>query len=352
MVEALVKTMYKPISESSGAVELVAISRILLDVIPPDKRHQNAWKVMSYLAEKTIADVSETHAIRKMSTKEIHMDLGGNKNREPSGWLSPLWKDIDEQWYPAIKETVIAECKAAGYDVYPVMVKSDGSPSYYWIEAQKISTECVETDSVESKVSQPKLEVVYRKDLTLKLSLAGRLVFGNGMKWTAAKRYSFISSQLLYLAVVLIYIMTIMLVLWAKKGPLGGQELVMLIFGAVVTYVAYSHGSAVWRLFDDRIIIAPDWTLAWKEYGAAIEINRSNTPNGASTIQVNRYSATCPICGWMVKLDKGEPDFPRRIIGRCEENPREHVFSFDRSTKSGSPLIRISALPFRISTKD
>jgi hypothetical protein len=37
----------------------------------------------------------------------------------------------------------------------------------------------------------------------------------------------------------------------------------------------------------------------------------------------------------MVKLDRGEPDFPHRIIGRCEEHPREHVFSFDRSSKRG-----------------
>jgi hypothetical protein len=101
---------------------------------------------------------------------------------------------------------------------------------------------------------------------------------------------------------------------------------------------AYRHVEGVFQLFEDRIIIAPEWMLAWKEFGATIEITRSNNPETPSEIHVNRYSATCPICENMVKLAKGEPDFPRRIVGRCEENPREHVFSFDRSTKCGLPL--------------
>lgn len=101
---------------------------------------------------------------------------------------------------------------------------------------------------------------------------------------------------------------------------------------------AYWHFRDIFRLFDDRIMIAPEWMLAWKDFGATVEFNRSKNPDEPSKILVQRYTAKCPICGWMVKLDRGEPDFPRRIVGRCEENPREHVFSFDRSSKRGTQI--------------
>jgi len=57
-------------------------------------------------------------------------------------------------------------------------------------------------------------------------------------------------------------------------------------------------------------------------------------------IRLVRYSAPCPICGTTIYLDKGEPDFPRRLVGRCNESPREHVYSFDRVTQKGSVLRR------------
>jgi hypothetical protein len=326
------------LATTSEAETLAAVAHILLDSIPPDKKRQNACKVMAYLAEMTCAAARGGTVFCRFSTKEIYTDLNGNPNREPSGWLSPLWKEVEGQWYPAIKEVLVMRCKEAGFDVYPVIMKGEGTPSYYWIETRKIIEKNSDVDL--DKLNDPpfKPAVIYQKDLTLQLSFAGRIFFRNGMKWTSAKRYSFLTWNLLYLIFNLIYVIATILVLWNSKGAMRGQELVILIFGVLVPYLAYRHGSSIWRLFEDRIIIAPDWTIAWKEFGATIEISRSNDRELPSTIQVNRYSALCPICGWMVKLEKGEPDFQRRIVGRCEENPREHVFSFDRSTRQGIPL--------------
>src|SRR6478672_6261105 len=84
--------------DAASAKELEAIARILLDAIPSDKRRQNAWKVIAYLAEDAISATSEGKLSRRISTKEIHTDLGGNPNREPSGWMSRLWNDIEAQW--------------------------------------------------------------------------------------------------------------------------------------------------------------------------------------------------------------------------------------------------------------
>jgi hypothetical protein len=334
--------VYKP-SEAElptipGAETLAAVTDILLDCIPSDKKRLNAWKVMAYIAEKTSAAARDGTISGKFVTKEIYTDLNGNPNREPSGWLSPLWKDVESQCYPAIKNVLVMRCKAAGFDVFPVIMKSEGIPAYYWIELNSIIEVSIPFEPDRLSDSNNDQAIIYQKDLSLELSLAGRLFFKNGMKWTSAKRYGFLTGNLLYFAFNLVYVMLIALVLWSSKGPVGGQELLVVIFGFLVPYFAYRHGVSFWHLFEDRIIIAPDWTIAWKEFGATIEISRSKNRDLPSTIHVNRYSTLCPICGWMVKLERGGPDFQRRIVGRCEENPREHVFSFDRSTRQGMPL--------------
>jgi hypothetical protein len=80
--------------------------------------------------------------------------------------------------------------------------------------------------------------------------------------------------------------------------------------------------------------------VGFKEFGVCLELfkpegSNADTPKRARMI---KYAGTCPICAAQVLLDKGEPDFPRRIVGRCQESPREHVYSFDRATRTGYHL--------------
>jgi len=61
--------------------------------------------------------------------------------------------------------------------------------------------------------------------------------------------------------------------------------------------------------------------------------------DGVRSIVLRHYVADCPICQTTsITLAKGGPEFPRRIVGRCDNSPREHVFSFDRVTLEGGPL--------------
>lgn len=89
------------------------------------------------------------------------------------------------------------------------------------------------------------------------------------------------------------------------------------------------------RLFDDRIKPASSLVLALGEKDAQVEVFRDND---LRVIRFVRYSSTCSICGAAVDLGDGSPDFPRRMVGRCSESPREHIFSFDRVTRMGRVL--------------
>lgn len=309
------------------------LAEILIEAIPSDRTQMWSGKVMAYLASQTAYSVSQGKGPPRVPTKVIHADLGGNPKQEPSAWLSSIWKDIEGRHYPEIEERVIDLCRQAGLQVYPVLEKDNGKPAFYRLGAKVLPpSEFVVTEGGDEL---PPNAIRYKPDLSLGLSWLGKLFFNQGLKWTPFTRYSYLSWQLLFLIGVVVFDLLLWLILWYRKEPVTGQDLVVIAMAIGLPWGAYRHFSGIFRLFEDRIMIAPEWMLAWKEFGATIEINRSKDADTPSTIHVHRYSAKCPMCGWMVKLDRSEPDFPRRIVGRCEEHPREHVFSFDRGSKRG-----------------
>jgi len=308
----------------------------MINAIPNDRKSMRAGKVMVYLASETQKAASQNQMPPRVPTKAIHVDLDGNPNQEPSAWLSPIWKEIEVRYYPEIEARLIELARQAGLGFYPVLEKDDGKPAFYRLAAKEVPAS--EDVSATNEEAVPAGTVIYKRDLTLKLSLLGKLVFEDDLRWTASKRWSFLTWQLSFFIVAAILVILAWLVLWHRTTPLTGQDVVLLAVAIGIPVWAYKHFNGIFLLFDQRIMLASEWFLSWKEVGATVEINRSKGPDAPSTIHVHRYSAECPICGWMVKLDKGEPDFPGRIVGRCEENPREHVFSFDRSSKQGRLL--------------
>lgn len=323
-------------SEEICPNDYLRLSEILIAALPQDRKLMWGGKVIAYLARQTTQAISEGQGLPDIPTKAIHLDLGGNPNQEPSQWLSPIWKEIETRHYPEIEPTLIELSRQAGLNVYPALQKLSGKPALY-----RLATKALPVGSQVTSTSDADLSpgmILYKRDLSLRLSWLGAILFSRGLSWTPFRRYSFLTWQLLFLVSFVAFDLLLWLILWHSKDPLSGRELVVAAMAIGVPIGAYWHFRDIFRLFDDRIMIAPEWMLAWKDFGATIEFNRSWNPDESSTILVQRYTATCPICGWMVKLDQGEPDFPRRIVGRCEENPREHVFSFDRSSRNGARL--------------
>ena len=331
-------------------VDYVRLADILIEAIPSDRKQIWTSKVMVYLASQTKRSAAQGKGVPRLPTKAIHADLGGNPNQEPSAWLSSIWKDIESRHYPEIEARVIDLCRQAGLHVYPVLEKDNGKPAFYRLGARALPPSACGV--IEDNDELPQNVIRYKPDLSLGLSWLGKLFFNRGLKWTPFKRYSFLSWQILFLISVLVFDCLLWLILWYRKEPVTGQDLVVMAMAIGLPWGAYWHFSRIFRLFEDRIMIAPDWMLAWKEFGATVEINRSKDTEAPSTIHVHRYSTKCPICEWMVKLDRGEPDFPCRIVGRCEEHPREHVFSFDRSSKRGMLLQSGVSLPTQSTVKE
>lgn len=335
-------------SDEVSTDDYLRLCEILIEAIPLDRKQSWVGKVLTYLASQTTQSIREGKGVPRISTKAIYLDLGGNPKQQPSAWLSPIWNEIEERHYPEIELTLIDGCRRSGLTTYPTLEKDHGKSAYYRIDVKPVPASSDEPICVEEEL--PKHAIRYKRDLSLTLSWLGKLFFSKGLRWTPFKRYSYVTWQLLFMFAVVAFDLLLWLLIWYSTPPLSGQELVVISMAIGMPIGAYWHFRDIFRLFEDRIMIAPDWMLAIKEYGATVEINRSKNSDEDSTILVQRYTSICPICGWMIKLDRGEPDFHRRIVGRCEEHPREHVFSFDRMTKRGKMLRHDVALPSETTT--
>jgi hypothetical protein len=101
--------------------------------------------------------------------------------------------------------------------------------------------------------------------------------------------------------------------------------------------------SALYRVILVRIVMAPLWMIPLKETNVQLELRKtgvdSETGNDIRELRLLVYSAKCPICFNRIELENGGLQFPFRIVGRCIESPREHVYSFDHVTKVGRLLL-------------
>ena len=110
-----------------------------------------------------------------------------------------------------------------------------------------------------------------------------------------------------------------------------------------VVFVAIMAGlfGFLYRLLDKRITMAPDWMTITSKENLLLEIRAERNESGQHShrkVALVHYTANCPVCRGSVTVNSGGWHFFGRLVGRCNENPVEHVFSFDHVTKIGKPL--------------
>lgn len=183
--------------------------------------------------------------------------------------------------------------------------------------------------------------MAYVRDVTLKRAFWVRSLVEAGFALKGWRRYLFLGYGLGGLAFVggLLVLLWTILTTQATRLP-SGEIFTLLLLTGMVAWAGYTALRPFWRLIDLRIIMAPDALLSLRERGVQLEAAKEPTEGGQSVriIRLVRYSGHCPICGEDVHLQDGKKEFPGRLVGRCDEHPAEHVYSFDRHTKVGKPL--------------
>jgi hypothetical protein len=114
-----------------------------------------------------------------------------------------------------------------------------------------------------------------------------------------------------------------------------------LLFLAAFIYWIYLRPLV--RLYDSRITMAHPLFYPFNDKDCQVEVlwdshERNEDLVRAYNLRLVRYAATCPLCKGKVWLEDGGFQFSNRLVGRCIEEPSEHVFSFDRKLRVGSWL--------------
>jgi len=146
------------------------------------------------------------------------------------------------------------------------------------------------------------------------------------------KLYGYVSLPIVAL------IVSYFLLLWNFYATSSLSFLTSIIIMSIFGFL-YFLLKPFYEAMNHRIGIAPIWLLRLNEVSGQLRASRTDKKrvNGKSirALQLVIYKADCPICDNEVLIEKGKYAHKARLVGVCDESPREHIFSFDHVTKKG-----------------
>lgn len=317
-----------------------------LDSVPSDEK---AHRILRALAEESLKKADFEEKIRRFTNKDIVAAAGEVTNEPANKWVD--WTQTVLPYWSIKKERIIEIARKQGLNSYPNLdyyippKGGRGNESRYWLIAEPLHE--IDDEEQTSK-SQPE-KVTGQTKIHYEIAEDGEVKPAWGAKWLLHDGQIRLSSRHIWAILIWLLILgggTIALSFFSwmtlsVPKPVTTRELTIFLSIFAFPYIIWIFAIKPWiRFFDDRIVLAPELLVATKEKPAQLELFRDGD---LRLIRLVRYSAPCPICGAAIYLDDGAPDYPRRLVGRCSESPREHVFSFDRVTQRGailrSPLI-------------
>lgn len=250
------------------------------------------------------------------------------------------WNNLLETW-EAKKEGVVQKLAAEGADFFPELKKTEGggagNPSRYRIEWHPLAeTEREAFNIRENSINQQNAsDAAYIcEDIQSTNTLVN--LFANGYQLHGWRKYLYISGVGLPLLFGWVLLVVFLLGL-TYLDNLEAKSLFNSFFAlATFSILIWKTIGPLIRLPEDQIVLAP-WWLQSDDKDRLLE-RRAPPRYQDKSIKAVRYTAKCPVCGGKVHAKSGGLEFWRRIVGRCENSPREHVFSFDHVTRRGTSL--------------
>lgn len=314
---------------------MLAAARVFRDWLIGLKVDEHPRKVLTIMVDALIHRLEKGQEPEPLEGIWIVEKLGKRVDGERSASSAMAWSRVETFVYARRDSLAQAEAsKHLAFGLRPVQ-RSSGkrgvSSTYGW------ELEAIQPDVEVASDRLPADAVDYTQHLDVEPSLAARLFFPNGVMHLRSWRgiLMLITIVLSVFVTLLMFWVVSLIVSYAKPSA---AELLSLLFGpGILIFVGWQFlfRPAI-TLVEDRIAIAPaTLTVLSGEVDSQWELFRQGK---GRWIQLVRYTAPCPQCGATLNLAKGEPDWPRRLVGRCAESPREHVYSFDRVTRRGIGL--------------
>lgn len=325
-----------PTGPLRGMSDTQAVAHCLRGYVAAHDDGSKAFRFLAALAAEMLGQL-EKNGAGEIGTKAIYLATEIDTDTDKATrWVSEAWK----AWEGKRDERLSGlQDFAANYglDVYPWPEKKGdgkggaGRTSLYTIEARPL----IKLPAM----ATPAADIHYIRETTPKPAWWARWFFSKEFHLTSWRKALFLAPAILSLVFAVAVILVVWLTLSHQQAIPPNRILVLVTTAALVGFFAWRTVMAVGRLGEKRIIMAPDILIGFREFGVQLELTRlDTTPGSASRLGLVRYAATCPICNARVDVESGGREFHGRLVGRCQESPDEHVFSFDRVARSGKFL--------------
>lgn len=245
------------------------------------------------------------------------------------------WKRLTEELWPQKQEGVTQLAIDTGLHSipYPERIEGGGSgrPTRYRLSTTPVNAPTEAAISDEAHLAPG--EVRYICEDLEDAGLIARF-FSRGYQIVGWRRWAL---ALTFAGAFFLALMAILLLIAIANNPVQDRGAVYWLFVyGVAGWLAWITIMRILILPDTRIGPAPWWIQLGEEDRLVEWRCPPKYPNKA--IKAARYTGMCPRCGGKVIVKGGSLAFWGRLVGRCEESPREHVFSFDHITRLGRPL--------------
>jgi hypothetical protein len=249
------------------------------------------------------------------------------------------WKSFEKLWQSK-SEGIIQSLQDAGLTHYPKFKRVEGGGTgnltKFYIEWCKLADLAALNPQVKIDI-RPHDGTTHIKYICEDIQDASLLakVFAKGLLLNGWRRIFYIAALLIPLLIMLfislIFVINVAFFNSPGKNHLGGFFSSLIIFFSI-----YISIYPMINLRTKGILLAPWWMQSVEEE-RLLEFRRPPRFEGRS-IKAVSYTSTCTFCQSKVTAKSGGIEFFGRIIGRCEESPVEHVFSFDHVTRQGKWL--------------
>jgi len=297
------------------------------------------YRVLQAWLDYEIQRVGEGHGSTAYDAVNLRACLDEISDKSASGWLAPTWKvlqDFDEIHCDGLRSWAIQHSHS-GFCLPAKQASQGGSGNTSKYFFQYIAVTQKQTASNQSAKPITDTSVQYIVDTQIQPAWWVGWLLKSGFKLYGWRKWLFLAYCLIsFIAVGCYLFLSFLSIVYDQHGF---SDFIKLIGSATVVGIVgvLCLGPYV-QLVNWRITMAPLLFTAFNEVDhAQLElVTLLDDRSGAKReIRLVRYSAQCPICSARVLLRRGGRQFPNRLVGRCEESPAEHVFSFDRVSGCG-----------------
>jgi hypothetical protein len=326
--------------------KLDGLANCLIEFIRKDNPNTYDYNVLQFIAKETLNRILEEPDIQTptFTSKDIQKGVVPQADEsKASNWLNPIYTKIEEKLRKQIEAPLSRFAQQNGLTQYPWIEKSSTSGGYgHASKYRLVGLPLLDTTKIVLKKYEAKLdEIEYIAVKEIQASFIAKLILGRELAMSGMRKWLMILYPIISVLAIMGSAYLIYLGWFLKPSPITTRTLAILISLFIGYLIAKDYKNRSDRFIEDKLIMASEWFLKFKESNVLQELVTIKDGDNQflhKEVRLTKYVSTCGICGEQVNLDKGEPDYPRRIVGRCKESPREHVYAFDRVTLVGKKL--------------